>query len=64
MRKNGIENPYEKLKDLTRGSEIITQEVLRNFIEGLDIPAEDKTRLLTMSPQNYIGIAAILAKKS
>ncbi|KRO78168.1 MAG: adenylosuccinate lyase, partial [Methylophilales bacterium BACL14 MAG-120910-bin43] len=57
MRKNGIENPYEKLKDLTRGSEIITQEVLRNFIEGLDIPAEDKTRLLTMSPQNYIGIA-------
>ena len=64
MRKNGIENPYEKLKDLTRGSEIITQEVLRNFIEGLDIPAEDKTRLLTMSPQNYIGIAAIPAKKS
>ena len=64
MRKNGIGNPYEKLKDLTRGSEIITQEVLRNFIEGLDIPAEDKTRLLTMSPQNYIGIAAILAKKS
>lgn len=64
MRKNGIENPYEKLKDLTRGSEIITQEVLRNFIEGLDIPAEDKTRLLTMSPQNYIGIAAILAIKS
>ena len=64
MRKHGIENPYEKLKDLTRGNEKITQEILNGFIETLAIPLDEKSRLLKLSPQNYIGIAAILAKKS
>ena len=64
MRKHGIENPYEKLKDLTRGNEKITQEILHGFIETLAIPLDEKSRLLKLSPQNYIGIAAILAKKS
>ena len=64
MRKNGIENPYEKLKELTRGSQHITKEALHEFITKLNLNAEDKTYLLNLSPHNYIGIASILAKKS
>ena len=64
MRKNGIENPYEKLKELTRGNQHLTEEVLHDFITKLNLNAEDKTYLLNLSPHNYIGIAAILAKKS
>ena len=64
MRKNGIENPYEKLKELTRGNQHITKESLNEFITKLNLNAEDKTYLLNLSPHNYIGIASILAKKS
>ena len=64
MRKNGIENPYEKLKELTRGNQHITKEALHEFITSLNLNAEDKTYLLNLSPHNYIGIASILAKKS
>tara|TARA_Y100000022_G_scaffold19417_1_gene14815 strand:+ start:6155 stop:7522 length:1368 start_codon:yes stop_codon:yes gene_type:complete len=64
MRKNGIENPYEKLKELTRGNQHITEEALHDFITKLNLNAEDKTYLLNLTPHNYIGIAAILAKKS
>ena len=64
MRKNGIENPYEKLKELTRGNQHITKEALHEFITTLNLNAEDKTYLLNLSPHNYIGIASILAKKS
>jgi adenylosuccinate lyase len=64
MRKNGIENPYEKLKELTRGNQHLTEKALRDFITKLNLKAEDKTYLLNLSPHNYIGIAAILAKKS
>ena len=64
MRKNGIENPYEKLKELTRGNQHITKEALHEFITKLNLNAEDKTYLLNLSPHNYIGIASILAKKS
>ena len=64
MRKNGIENPYEKLKELTRGNQHITKEALNEFITKLNLNAEDKKYLLNLSPHNYIGIASILAKKS
>ncbi len=57
MRKAGIANPYEKLKDLTRGN-VVSRETIRDFVEGLDIAAEDKQRLLDMSPATYIGMAA------
>jgi adenylosuccinate lyase len=56
MRKAGIEKPYEKLKDLTRG-QTITKETIRQFVEGLDLPAEDKQRLLELSPATYTGVA-------
>ncbi|HKJ04486.1 MAG TPA: adenylosuccinate lyase [Geopsychrobacteraceae bacterium] len=57
MRKAGIEKPYEKLKELTRGQKI-DRETIRNFVEGLDLEAEDKQRLLDMSPGNYVGMAS------
>jgi len=61
MRRYGIENPYEQLKELTRGKGI-TKEALREFIGGLAIPQEAKDHLLAMTPANYTGIAASLAK--
>eukprot|EP01041_Mallomonas_annulata_P016017 gene16017-33682_t len=61
MRRYGIENPYEQLKELTRGKGI-SKEALRDFITGLAIPQEAKDLLLAMTPSNYIGIADKLAK--
>ena len=63
MRKNGIKNPYEKLKDLTRGNQHIDKESLHFFISTLKIPKKDKNHLLNLTPQNYIGKAISLAKK-
>lgn len=60
MRKCGIDKPYEKLKELTRGKEIGQKEI-RTFVEKLDLPEEEKKRLLEMTPANYIGIARELA---
>ncbi len=62
MRRYGIENPYEQLKELTRGKGI-TREALHEFIQTLAIPESEKARLLQMTPANYIGIAAQLAKQ-
>ncbi len=56
MRKAGIEKPYEKLKELTRGNKI-DSETIRTFINGLDLEAEDKQRLLDMTPGSYTGMA-------
>ncbi|MFA5689716.1 MAG: adenylosuccinate lyase [Kiritimatiellales bacterium] len=56
MRKAGIEKPYEKLKELTRGRVIDEQAILK-FIEALDLPEADKKRLLELSPATYIGRA-------
>jgi adenylosuccinate lyase len=61
MRRYGIENPYEQLKELTRGKGI-TKEALREFIQELAIPDEAKKRLLDMTPASYIGLAAQLAR--
>jgi adenylosuccinate lyase len=56
MRKAGIEKPYEKLKELTRGQKI-TAETIRAFIEGLELADDDKQRLLEMTPGSYVGMA-------
>lgn len=62
MRRYAIEKPYEKLKELTRGKRIDAPS-LHAFIDGLEIPADEKTRLKTMTPANYIGNAVAQAKK-
>lgn len=62
MRRYGIDEPYEKLKGLTRGKRI-NQDELHNFINVLSIPAEAKKALLELSPKTYTGLAAQLAKK-
>ncbi len=63
MRRYGIEKPYEKLKELTRGQSI-TQETMQAFIKTLDIPKDAKQRLLDMTPYNYIGNAKEKAENS
>lgn len=60
MRKAGLPNPYERLKELTRGH-AIDAAAIRSFVKGLDLPAADKARLLAMTPAGYTGIAARLA---
>lgn len=61
MRRYGLPQPYEQLKALTRGKGI-TEEALREFIQGLALPDEPKARLLAMTPRSYIGLAAYLAR--
>lgn len=56
MRRYGIEKPYEKLKELTRGKRV-DETQMHDFIEKLDIPADEKARLKLMTPANYIGDA-------
>ncbi|PLX86103.1 MAG: adenylosuccinate lyase [Desulfuromonas sp.] len=56
MRKAGIEKPYEKLKELTRGQKI-DRETIRDFVEGLELAPEDKERLLALTPGSYVGLA-------
>jgi adenylosuccinate lyase len=62
MRRYGIENPYEQLKELTRGKGI-TKEALQEFIGTLAIPESEKARLMQMTPGSYTGKAAELAKR-
>ncbi len=61
MRRYGIEQPYEKLKALTRGQRV-TAEGMRAFVEGLDLPPAAKAELLQLTPFNYLGYAVELAK--
>ena len=63
MRRYGVENPYEQLKELTRGKGGITRETLHAFIAKLAIPEEAKQRLMQMTPHNYTGKAAELAAR-
>ncbi|MDD2988429.1 MAG: adenylosuccinate lyase [Zoogloea sp.] len=62
MRRYAVPNPYEQLKELTRGKGI-TKEALQQFIGTLAIPEAEKARLLEMTPGSYIGKAAELAKR-
>jgi adenylosuccinate lyase len=57
MRKAGIEKPYEKLKELTRGQSI-DSATIRTFVQSLELDSEDKERLLAMTPATYTGIAS------
>lgn len=61
LRKNGNENAYELLKELTRGKKV-TLEELRDFVQKLEIDENDKERLLKLKPQNYIGLAEEISK--
>jgi len=56
MRRYGIEKPYEKLKELTRGKRV-NAEIMAEFIDNLELPAEAKTELKAMTPASYIGRA-------
>ncbi|XAR65895.1 Adenylosuccinate lyase [Bertholletia excelsa] len=60
MRRYNIPEPYEKLKELTRGR-AVTRESIREFIEGLDLPTKAKNDLLKLTPHTYIGAAVELA---
>jgi adenylosuccinate lyase len=62
MRRYGIEKPYEKLKELTRGQRV-TGDGMRAFVEKLEIPTSAKAELLELTPHSYTGYAADLAKK-
>jgi len=62
MRRYGVEQPYEKLKELTRGKRGIDQESLHIFIRGLAIPADAKNSLLALTPAGYTGNAASQVK--
>ncbi len=63
MRRYGVENAYDKLKELTRGQSGINRTSLQAFITTLDIPEAEKKRLLQLSPGTYTGKAAALAKR-
>jgi adenylosuccinate lyase len=62
MRRYGIERPYEKLKELTRGKSI-DRESLQAFVDGLEIPDETKSRLRALTPATYLGNATTQARK-
>jgi len=63
MRRYGLPNPYEQLKELTRGKGGINKDSLHSFIQNLDIPDAAKQSLLDMTPASYVGKAAELAKR-
>jgi adenylosuccinate lyase len=62
MRRYGLPNPYERLKELTRGK-AITRETIASFIDSLELPAAEKKRLKAMTPSSYTGLAGSLAKR-
>jgi len=62
MRRYGIANPYEKLKELTRGNRV-SREGMKEFVQSLEIPDDAKEALLKLTPWDYTGKAAELAKR-
>jgi adenylosuccinate lyase len=64
MRRHGVPQPYEQLKAFTRGKPM-TRELMHGFINdpALKLPAEEKARLLAMTPADYTGLAASLARR-
>jgi adenylosuccinate lyase len=64
MRRYGVPNPYEQLKALTRGRTDITRDSLHAFVDGLALPAEAKAALKALTPANYVGRAAELARRA
>ena len=61
MRKVGMDRPYERLKELTRGRRV-NAKIMKEFVQDLPLPKADKERLLKLTPATYVGIAAKLAK--
>lgn len=57
MRRYGVPEPYEKLKELTRGN-AVNQETMQKFVQKLEIPADAKAALLALTPATYVGNAA------
>ncbi len=57
LRRENYPQPYEALKDLTRGKGIIDKATIHAFINGLTIPAAVKKELKAISPHNYVGMA-------
>ncbi|WP_269630958.1 adenylosuccinate lyase [Pelomonas sp. BJYL3] len=62
MRRYALPNPYERLKELTRGK-AITRESIQDFIRGLELPEAEKARLLALTPGGYTGTAESLARR-
>ncbi|MFO1318997.1 MAG: adenylosuccinate lyase [Burkholderiales bacterium] len=62
MRRHGIPDAYEQLKALTRGRRGMSKESILEFVDALTIPEADKARLRALTPSNYIGLAARLAR--
>ncbi len=63
MRRHGLPNPYERLKELTRGK-AITREAIAGFIDTLELPADERARLKALTPGNYTGLAQALARRA
>ncbi|MBI3147782.1 MAG: adenylosuccinate lyase [Betaproteobacteria bacterium] len=63
MRRYGVANPYEQLKDLTRGKKGLSAASFHAFIDTLDLPEAEKRRLKALTPATYLGIAAVLARR-
>ena len=63
MRRHGLPNPYERLKELTRGRDV-SAESLRAFIDTLELPAPERDRLKALTPAAYTGLAATLAARA
>jgi adenylosuccinate lyase len=62
MRRHGVPQAYERLKELTRGKGI-ERDALRRFIGELPLPEEAKRALLALTPSTYVGKAAELARR-
>ena len=62
MRRCGLPNPYDQLKNFSRGRPI-TRELMHGFIEGLALPEADIARLLALTPAGYTGLAEALARR-
>ncbi len=62
MRRHGLEDPYERLKELTRGR-AIDSTAMRGFIAGLDLPEHARSRLEKLTPRDYVGLAAELVER-
>jgi adenylosuccinate lyase len=63
MRAHGIPDAYDRLKSFTRGKPV-GQAAMREFILSLELPAAEKDRLLDLTPGNYLGLAATLARET
>ena len=62
MRRYGFEEPYERIKDLTRGQDV-SRETIRKYIDGLGLPAEAKARMQALTPAGYVGLASELVER-